>query len=168
MKPSVPSASTPEGNNHIIGIFFSTVEAHNLANLGRPLKDTIDEYETAVKDAASKNIRVAAYISAAFGNLDPHKGSVLQADLDEVNRYIDLFPDLCAWTMTLSDLLGVASKAETDRIFQTILDKRKGRDIDRLGYHPHQISEKKAIANSEVAYGLGIRRFDASLGGTGG
>ena len=39
---------------------------------------------------------------------------------------------------------------------------------DNLGYHPHHVSGEKAIANSKVAFDLGIRRFDASLGGTGG
>ena len=43
-----------------------------------------------------------------------------------------------------------------------------GRDIDKLGYHPHHVSGKAAIANSKTVYDLGIRRFDSSLGGTGG
>ncbi len=53
-------------------------------------------------------------------------------------------------------------------ILETILDLRKGRDRDRIGYHPHHISGDQALANSKVAFDLGIRRFDASLGGTGG
>jgi len=158
----------PDGYNHTMGIFFSAVEAHNLANLGRPLKETVEEYKTVVRDASSQNIRVVGYISAAFGYLNPDNGTVERADLDEVNKYMDLFFDLGARTMTLSDLQGVADEKETGRILQTILDKRKGRDIHRLGYHPHHISGEKAVANSKVAYDLGIRRFDSSLGGTGG
>ncbi|MCP4665011.1 MAG: hypothetical protein GY849_01490 [Deltaproteobacteria bacterium] len=158
----------PGGYNHTLGIFFSAIEAHNLANLGRPVKETVEEYKTIVKDAASENIRVVAYISAAFGYLDPRDGLVSKADLDAVNRYTDLFFDLGARTMTLSDLQGVADQEETSRVLQTILDKRKGRDMDRLGYHPHHVSGEMALANSKVAYDLGIRRFDSSLGGTGG
>ena len=40
--------------------------------------------------------------------------------------------------------------------------------MEKLGYHPHHVSGEAAIANSRIAYETGIRRFDASLGGTGG
>ena len=70
--------------------------------------------------------------------------------------------------MTLSDLQGVAKEKETGEIFETILNKRKGKDVEKLGYHPHNIVGEAAIANSKTAYDSGIRRFDSSLGGTGG
>jgi len=158
----------PDGYNHTMGIFFSAVEAHNLANLGRPLKETVEEYRTIIRDASLRHIRVIAYISAAFGYMDPKTGMIVRADLDEVNRNMDLFFDLGARTMTLSDLQGVADEGETAEILETILELRKGRDRDRIGYHPHHVSGDQALANSKAVFDLGIRRFDASLGGTGG
>jgi len=158
----------PDGYNHTMGIFFSAVEAHNLANLGRPLKETVEEYRTIIRDASLRHIRVVAYISAAFGYMDSKTGVIVRADLDEINRNMDLFFDLGARTMTLSDLQGVAGEGETAEILETILELRKGRDRDRIGYHPHHISGDQALANSKVVFDLGIRRFDASLGGTGG
>jgi len=158
----------PDGYNHTMGIFFSAVEAHNLANLGRPIKETVEEYRTILKDASLRHIRVVAYISAAFGYMDPKNGAIVRADLDEINRHMDLLFDLGARTVTLSDLQGVANERETKRIFESILEPRKGRDRDRIGYHPHHVSGDQALANSKVAFDLGIRRFDASLGGTGG
>ena len=62
----------------------------------------------------------------------------------------------------------MANEGGTGEILEGILKGRKWRDIERLGYHPHHVSGEKAIANSKIAYGLGIRRFDSSLGGTGG
>ena len=158
----------PDGYNHTMGIFFSAVEAHNLANLGRPIKETVDEYRKILKDASLRHIRVVAYISAAFGYMDPKSGVIVRADLHEVNRTMDLFFDLGVRTVTLSDLQGVAEGGETTEILETILDLRKGRDRDRIGYHPHHVSGDQALANSKAAFALGIRRFDASLGGTGG
>ena len=158
----------PDGYNHTMGIFFSAVEAHNLANLGRPLKETVEEYKTIIRDATSRRINVVAYVSAAFGYMDPKTGVIVEADPDEINRNMDLFFDLGARTMTLSDLQGVADEGKTAEILETILELRKGRDGDRIGYHPHHISGDQALANSKVALDLGIRRFDASLGGTGG
>jgi hydroxymethylglutaryl-CoA lyase len=158
----------PDGYNHTMGIFFSAIEAHNLANLGRPVKETIEEYETIVRDASSHGIRVTAYLSAAFGYSDTEKAAFVKADTDEINHYIDLFLDLGVVTVTLSDLQGVANEKETGEIFEAILQKRKRRDTDKLAYHPHHVVGEKAIANSKIAYDLGIRRFDSSLGGTGG
>ena len=158
----------PEGYNHTMGIFFSAVEAHNLANLGRPIKETIEEYEIILRDASSHNIRMIGYVSAAFGYFEPESGILIKSDLDEVNNYIDLLFDLGVDTVTLSDLQGVANEEKTREIFETILNKRAGTDTDKLGYHSHHVSGKAAIANSKIAYDLGIRRFDSSLGGTGG
>jgi hydroxymethylglutaryl-CoA lyase len=158
----------PDGYNHTMGIFFSAIEAHNIANLGRSLKKTIDEYKIIMRDASSHNIRLIGYVSAAFGYFEAERGVLIKPDLDEVNNYIDLLFDLGVDTVTLSDLQGVANEEITREIFETILYKRKGRDIDKLGYHPHNIVGEAAIANSKTVYDLGIRRFDSSLGGTGG
>ena len=158
----------PNGLNHTMGIFFSAVEAHNLANLGRPVKETVEEYKEIVRDACSNNIRVVGYISAAFGYFDPDHGILIKADTGELSDYIDLLFDLGVETVTFSDLQGVGNQEETGMFFETILKIRKGKDIEKLGYHPHHVSGEAAIANSKIAYDLGVRRFDASLGGTGG
>jgi len=158
----------PEGYNHTMGLFFSAVEAHNLANLGRPIRETIEEYEIILRDASSRGVRVIGYISAAFGYVDPKNGALYKPDIDEINAYIDLFVDRGVDVVTLSDLQGIANKKQTRQLLETILDKRKGRNLDRLGYHPHNVAGDQAIANSKIVYDLGIRRFDSSLGGTGG
>jgi len=158
----------PEGYNHTMGLFFSAVEAHNLANLGRPIKETIEEYETILRDASSRGVRVIGYISATFGYTDPENGTLYKPDIDEINAYIDLFIDRGVDAVTLSDLQGIANEKETRQLLETILDKRKGKNIDMLGYHPHNVAGEQAIANSKIVYDLGIRRFDSSLGGTGG
>lgn len=158
----------PDGFNHTIGVFFSAVEAHNVANLGRTIRETVDEYRMILQDAASAHVRAVAYISAAFGYMETEKGAVIRPDLRDVNEWMDFLFDLGARTVTLSDLQGVADHNETSRILETILDLRKGRDSERIGYHPHHLSGDQALSNSRAAFDLGIRRFDASLGGTGG
>lgn len=158
----------PEGYNHTIGIFFSAVEAHNRLNLGRSIDETISEYRTLLKDASRRHIRVVAYISAAFGFRETRNGSIIQPDAGEINRHIDLLFDLGARTVTLSDLQGVAGPDDTKKMWAKILDVRKGREREKLGYHPHHVSSDAALTNSRVAFELGLRRFDASVGGTGG
>jgi hydroxymethylglutaryl-CoA lyase len=156
----------PGGCNHTLGMFFSAVEAHNLLNLGRTIEETLTEYRTVARDASQRSIRVAAYISAAFGyRVDPG-GEVLKPDVGTLGSYIDMLFDMGAVTVTLSDLQGVAGEEETGRLLESVV---KGREmLKRLGYHPHHVHGDRGIANSRAAYEVGIRRFDSSLGGTGG
>ena len=158
----------PDGYDHTMGIFFSAVEAHNLANLGKPINETVEEYASILKEAASRGIRAIGYISAALGYIAPENQTPIRPDIDHINTYIDLLFGLRVSAVTLSDLQGVANQQETREFFDALLNRRKGRDIEKLGYHPHHCHGDQAIANSEIAYDLGIRRFDSSLGGTGG
>jgi hydroxymethylglutaryl-CoA lyase len=158
----------PEGFDHTIGIFFSAIEAHNLANLGSPINETVEEYKKIARDACSNNIRVVGYISAAFGYFDPDHDVLIKADADKVSSYVDMLFDLGVETVTFSDLQGVAGQEETGMFFDTILNIRNGKDVEKLAYHPHHVSGEAAIANSRIAYDMGVRRFDSSLGGTGG
>jgi len=158
----------PQGYNHTMGIFFSAIEEHNLANLGKNIEDTLTDYKVLVQEAKKENIRVVGYISAVFGYIDPWDGALLKSSVKDINRYIDLLLDWGLEAVALSDLQGVADDKETGRLLQDLLEERKGKNIDLLGYHPHNLSGHAAINNSKTAYSLGLRRFDASLGGTGG
>jgi hydroxymethylglutaryl-CoA lyase len=158
----------PDGYDHAMGIFFSAVEPHNRANLGKPIKDTLEEYRTILQDAFARAIKTTAYISAAFGYVVPEREELLLPDSETLNEYIDLMLDLGLELVILSDLQGVADEEMTKQRFEDILEGRKGKDINRLGYHPHHVSGEKALANSKTAYEAGIRRFDSSLGGSGG
>lgn len=158
----------PDGYNHTLSIFFSVIEAHNVANLGRSIAETVKEYQNVVRDAIARRIRVVVYLSAVFGYCPQEMNQVIPADLDRVVYYLDMLFDLGVETVTLTDLQGLAREDETRRIIEDILVRRKGRQVEQLGYHPHHAVSQKALANSMAAYGLGIRRFDGSLGGTGG
>ncbi len=158
----------PDGYNHSVGVFFSGVEAHNLLNLGSSIQESLHGIRMVAKEAASAGARLVAYISAAFGFREPETGNVLRAEAEELAGYLDLLFDLGAAVVTLSDLQGVADQHYTRELLEDTLSVRKGRDMARIGYHPHHISAQQALANTLAAYEVGIRRFDASLGGTGG
>lgn len=158
----------PAGYHHTMGVFFSAIEAHNRANLGRSIQETVREYKPIIQEARSGNTRVVGYVSAAFGYREPGRGEILKPDLEDLTGYIDWYFDLGVEAVTLSDLQGVATEEQTAGILDGLLNRLKGRYVEKLGYHPHHVSGAKAIANTKIAYDLGIRRFDASLGGTGG
>lgn len=158
----------PDGYNHSLGIFFSAVEAHNLRNLGRTIKDTLDEYRVVVKDALRRKVRVAAYVSAAFGYRPGPAEDIIRPPARELHAYIERLFDMEVATVTLSDLQGVADERQTKSLFQTLLKDRSSKDLEKLAYHPHHVRGERGLANSKALYEIGIRRFDASIGGTGG
>jgi len=158
----------PNGYNHSVGIFFSAVEAHNLLNLGSYIQGTLNEFKAVAKDATSRGVKLVAYISAAFGFREPETGNLLRVEAKHIAGYLDLLFDLGATVVTLSDLQGVADQEYTRKLLEDTLNFRKGKDIEKIGYHPHHVSGQRAIENSLAAYETGITRFDASLGGTGG
>jgi isopropylmalate/homocitrate/citramalate synthase len=157
-----------DGFDHIMGIFFSAVESHNLTNLGRSIEKTLEEYGAIASEAVSRGTRMCAYISAAFGYSLPGSGTVVRPGTDRVSQFIDRLFDMGAGTVTLSDLQGIADVRETELFLGSVLEKRQGKDTEKIGYHPHHVSGAEALRNSKAAFDLGIRRFDASLGGTGG
>ena len=156
----------PEGYNYTLGLFFSAVEEHNRLNLGWSIEDTLKEYQRIIKDACSKDISIFGYISAVFGYMG--KVGFWEADLRKVNSYIDMFFDMGIEIITISDLQGVADKIRTEKVIGEILRGRNEEEILRIAYHPHHISSSFAVEMSILAYEMGIRRFDASIGGTGG
>lgn len=158
----------PTGYNHTLGILFSAVEAHNVLNLGRTIRETLDEYRVVLKDALVRKIRVAAYISAAFGYRVRPESDVLKPDARELGFYADMLLDMGAVTITLSDLQGVADEKKTGQVLASIVSGGEREFVQRLGYHPHHARGDRAVANSTAAYEIGIRRFDSSIGGTGG
>jgi hydroxymethylglutaryl-CoA lyase len=158
----------PDGYHHTLGIFFSAVETHNRLNLGRTIKDTLKDYRMIARDALQRNIPVAAYISAAFGYRPGFSKDVVRPGTKELGDYLQGLLDMGAATVTLSDLQGVADERETQRVFEGLLKNRDREVVGKLGYHPHHVRAERAMANSKVAYEIGIRRFDSSVGGTGG
>ncbi|MFP3928429.1 MAG: hypothetical protein ACLFUP_05950 [Desulfobacteraceae bacterium] len=158
----------PDGCGHVMGVFFSAVEAHNLANLGRGIEETLDEYEGIARDALMRGIRLRGYLSAAFGYLPPGGTEIIRPGAREISGFMDRFLDMGVETVVVSDLQGVADEEVIRSVLTGLMEQRGGRDMERLGFHPHHRIPERALSNSRVAYDIGLRRFDASLAATGG
>lgn len=155
----------PEGYGHTLGVFFSAVEAHNRANLGESVAETLKGYRVILEDARRRGIPFIGYLSAAFGYRD-RDGTCLFPAWPTLTGYLDFYLERGAEAVVLSDLQGVADRQRTQELFLQILERRV--EPERLGYHPHDTVPARAIEKSLALHALGIRRFDAGLGGTGG
>lgn len=157
----------PGGYGHTVGVFHSAMDAHNLANVGRSVADTVAMIERVARRAALEGVRMTAYVSAAFGFVDEGGGrhpvslSILE---DQVRRHFDLGVAM----VTLSDLQGLADPDQTARIWDAVLELQGGAYASQLGYHPHHTDPGRAVDLVEAAFRAGVRCFDASLSAAGG
>ncbi len=157
-----------DGLNHSAGLFLSAVEEHNRANLSRPIAETFAGYAALAQQMRRKDTELIAYVSAAFGYRPRPMDKVLRVSDDALFDHIMRFFELGAVTVTLSDLQGVAGPARTEDTLAALLERLGDEYGPRIGYHPHHLDPDAGLALVGVAYDVGIRRFDASLGATGG
>ena len=141
-----------------IAVVLSASDTMNRKNIGMDLVQATDSCTAVLKRSAQLGIASRAYVAVAFEC--PFEGATPLA------RVLDL-----AWRMSdasgevvLADTIGAASPGQVQRVLGTV----SGRiDASRIGVHFHD-TRGMALANAWAALELGIRRFDASVGGLGG
>lgn len=158
----------PGGLGHSAGLFLSAVGEHNRANLGRPIAETFAEHRALAAELRRTDTELIAYVSAAFGYRPRPIDEVLRVPDDALYDHVMRFFELGAETVTLSDLQGVAGPARTEDTLAALLERLDADHATRIGYHPHHLDPEAGLALVGVAYDVGVRRFDASLGARGG
>jgi hydroxymethylglutaryl-CoA lyase len=140
---------------------ISASHAHSLANLRRTPDEAVAEVARArdARDAAGSACRIEVGLSTAFG-------CTLQGKVeeDEVLRLLQAVLDAGAEQVGLADTVGYADPLQVTRLFT------KGRELagDRLSCGHFHDTRGLGLANVFAAWQVGIRRFDACLGGIGG
>jgi hydroxymethylglutaryl-CoA lyase len=140
---------------------LSASHAHSLANLRKSPDDVIAEIGRirAARDAAGSRTLLEVGMSTAFGCTI--QGRV---DEDEVVRLVQASLDAGADRVGLADTVGYADPVMVARLFEKVL-KVAGERLDCAHFHD---TRGLGLANVMAALQLGIRRFDACLGGIGG
>jgi hydroxymethylglutaryl-CoA lyase len=112
-----------------------------------------------VRDATNRNVRVYAGIATAFG-------CSIQGDVpaDDVVRVAAGCAEAGADEMGLADTVGYGNPAQVRRLFE-LVRKAVGERLNSAHFHD---TRGTGLANVVAALDVGIRSFDASLGGLGG
>jgi hydroxymethylglutaryl-CoA lyase len=142
-----------------LGVFISASETHNRKNVNKTIAETLSTFEGVVAPAVAAGLRVRGYVSTLFGcpyegAVDPRRGLDIALRLSEMGCY----------QISMSDTIGVATPVQTRdvvRLFEAELPS------ERLALHLHD-TRGTALANVLVGLEMGIRTFDASVGGLGG
>jgi hydroxymethylglutaryl-CoA lyase len=142
-----------------IAVFVSASETHNRKNVNKTIADTIAAFEETIGPARAEGMRVRGYVSTVWGcpyegEVDPKRAVGIAKKLLEMGCY----------QISLGDTIGVGTPRQTARI----LERMRGEvGPDRVAMHMHD-TRGTALANVLVGLEMGIRDFDASVGGMGG
>jgi hydroxymethylglutaryl-CoA lyase len=142
-----------------IAVFVSASETHNRKNVNKTIADTIAAFEGTIGPARDEGIRVRGYVSTVWGC--PYEGEVDPARAVGIARKL---LDMGCYQISLGDTIGVGTPRQTARILKRI-DGEVG--LSRVAMHMHD-TRGAALANVLVGLEMGVRDFDASVGGMGG
>lgn len=140
---------------------LSASHAHSLANLRKTPDEVVQDIARirAARDARGAKTKLEVGISTAFG-------CTLQGRVEpaEVVRLVQAVLDAGADAVGLADTVGYADPGMVRSLFERVLPVAGGK-LDCGHFHD---TRGLGLANVYAALELGIRRFDACLGGIGG
>ncbi len=142
-----------------IAVFLSASETHNKANVNKSIASTLEVFREIVPPALEAGVKVRAYVSTVWGC--PYEGDVaIGASVGIATRLVEMG----CYEVSLGDTIGVGTPRKTRDIL-----KAMGAEIglDKIALHFHD-TRGTALANVLMGLELGVRSFDASVGGVGG
>jgi hydroxymethylglutaryl-CoA lyase len=132
---------------------------HNKRNINKTRAETYPKFAPVFERCAAEGIPVRAYVSVAWGC--PYEGDVAPAEVAEVAARL---VEMGAYEISLGDTIGVGTPLQTRTVLEAVAAKVP---MDRIAMHMHD-TRGTALANCLVGLEMGVRTFDASVGGLGG
>ncbi|HVK71061.1 MAG TPA: hydroxymethylglutaryl-CoA lyase [Polyangium sp.] len=142
-----------------IAVFMSASETHNQKNINKSIDRTLGVFSEIVPPAIEAGLRVRGYVSTVWGC--PYEGPVSAERSVEITKKL---LELGCYQVSLGDTIGVGTPKQTRDIVLRCLDAMR---VDQFALHLHD-TRGTALANILVGLELGVRDFDASVGGLGG
>jgi hydroxymethylglutaryl-CoA lyase len=146
---------------HLMIVPLSASRAHSLANVQKTPDEVVAEVARirAARDAAASTTLIEGGVGTPFGCT--LQGAVARSD---VLRLVQALLDAGADRISLADTVGYADPASVRDLFEATLAIAG----DRFWSGHFHDTRGLALANVCAALDVGVRRFDASLGGIGG
>src|SRR5690606_34084597 len=146
---------------HKLTIPVSASEAHSMANVRKTREQMVQEVReiVALRNELAPAVKIEAGISTAFGCTI--QGAVSE---DDVVRLSSQLVAVGADETGLSDTTGYANPAQVRRLFKRVFAEVG----DKCGAAQMHSTWGLCMVNILSSYDVGVRSFDASLGGLGG
>lgn len=142
-----------------IAVFLSASETHNKKNVNKTIGDTLAAFAETIGPARAVGMRVRGYVSTVWGC--PYEGEV---DPKRSIAIAKKLYDMGCYQVSLGDTIGAGTPRQTREIVRGALGELPN---EAVAMHMHD-TRGTALANIVVGLELGVRNFDASVGGMGG
>ncbi len=142
-----------------IALFIAASEGFSRANIGCSIAESLTRVSAVVEAARPLGVRLRGYISCLTDC--PYDGPV---DPAAVARVAKALYDIAPMPISLGDTLG---RGTPERVTKAIAAVAQNVPLSQLAGHFHDTGGK-AADNIEAALALGLRDFDAAVGGLGG
>ncbi len=142
-----------------LNLVMSASETHNRANLRMTREQSLAQLLAVIERASQAGKPSNVSLSTVFGC--PFEGEI---DPREVLRLAQAVIDAGAVGVTLCDTTGMAYPTQVAQLCSQMLERHPG---VALTLHTHN-TRGMALANAAAAWQVGVRRYDAAVGGLGG
>ena len=142
-----------------IAVFASASEGFSKANVNATIAETLDRFRPILDEARHIDLPVRGYVSCVTDC--PYDGPV---DPGAVAKVADQLFAMGCYEISLGDTIG---KGRADTVSKMLLAVRDHVPVSRLAGHFHDTGGH-ALENVDCALSLGVRVFDAAVGGLGG
>ncbi len=142
-----------------IAIFASASEGFSKANINATIAESYDRFAPIVAAAKMADIPVRGYVSCVTDC--PYDGPTPPAKVAEVAKHL---LDAGCYEISLGDTIGQGTPESMTAMLSAVLDVVPA---EMLAGHYHDTAGR-ALANIEASLALGVRVFDAAVGGLGG
>ncbi|NOE18332.1 hydroxymethylglutaryl-CoA lyase [Ruegeria atlantica] len=142
-----------------IAVFASASEGFSKANINASIAESIERFTPILEAARHIDLPVRGYVSCVTDC--PYDGPTPPEKVAEV---ADRLFALGCYEVSLGDTIG---QGTPDKVAHMLLAVRERVPVTRLAGHFHD-TNGRAIDNIDAALALGVRVFDAAVGGLGG
>ncbi|MCY4152720.1 MAG: hydroxymethylglutaryl-CoA lyase [Aestuariivita sp.] len=142
-----------------VAIFASASEGFSQKNINATIEESFERFKPVIEAAKRYGIVVRGYVSCVTdcpydGCIDPEQAAKVAARLYSMGCY----------EISLGDTIGKGTPERISRMIATVAEQVP---IEKLAGHYHD-TDGQALANISASVALGMRVFDASVGGLGG
>ncbi|KIJ59893.1 hypothetical protein HYDPIDRAFT_32768 [Hydnomerulius pinastri MD-312] len=159
LSPSNSPDSKPPPPITEVAIFTAATDAFSQANTNVSISASLERLAPVARAALDAGLKVRGYVSVIItcpysGRVDPRRVRDVSKELLQMGCY----------EVSLGDTTGAGTPASVRAVLEEV-----GKEIDAslLAGHFHD-TNGTALANIQTALDLGLRSFDASVGGLGG
>ncbi len=142
-----------------VAIFASASQSFSRKNINATIDESFERFKPVVEAAKRQEIAVRGYVSCVTDC--PYEGRI---DPDQVARVATQLYHMGCYEISLGETIG---KGTPERVRQMISTVAQRIPIQRLAGHFHD-TDGRALENITASAALGVRVFDASVGGLGG